>query len=165
MRFRNLLVAALMAILFVATRSSGAEGPGLDVRRLMTAEEFKRTGLSKLDEKELIAFNEWLLQFGKKPVQPGRGGTEASSGAKSSPQPRASSCPRGFTSSVEDELEELNGGSVIKLVDGSVWKQLDGYYEYSYTYSATVRVFPVEGGGCMMHIQGFDQPIAVRRLD
>ncbi|MGH7019576.1 MAG: hypothetical protein ACREEY_06850 [Brevundimonas sp.] len=65
-----------------------------------------------------------------------------------------------MTLQVEDDWEGWDGDTIVKLSDGSVWRQEEYHYEYSYSYRPYVTL-----AGDLMHVQGMSRAIRVRRLD
>ncbi|MEO1985128.1 MAG: hypothetical protein ABGX47_00510 [Martelella sp.] len=61
---------------------------------------------------------------------------------------------------VEDEWEGWDGDTIVKLTDGSVWRQEEYHYEYRYAYRPKVTI----QNGCML-VQGMSRGIRVSRLD
>lgn len=61
---------------------------------------------------------------------------------------------------VEDDWSGWDGDTVVKLTDGSVWRQEEYHYEYRYSYRPEVTLV-----GNMMHVDGMSRAIRVRRLD
>ena len=61
---------------------------------------------------------------------------------------------------VEDEWNGWDGDTVVKLTDGSVWRQEEFYYEYLYAYRPQVTLV-----GNLMHVDGMNRAVRVRRLD
>ena len=53
-----------------------------------------------------------------------------------------------------------SGDTIVKLVNGSVWRQAQYYYRYQYKYRPEVII---EGG--LMHVEGKPKAIRVRRID
>ena len=52
------------------------------------------------------------------------------------------------------------GDTIVKLVNGSVWRQDQYYYRYQYKYRPHVII-----DGNMMHVEGMPKAIRVRRID
>lgn len=52
-----------------------------------------------------------------------------------------------------------SGHTVVKLIDGSVWKQVEYYYHYEYRYRPEVLI-----DGDQMHVEGMPRTVRVRRL-
>ncbi|MBB3473493.1 hypothetical protein [Sphingomonas sp. BK345] len=52
-----------------------------------------------------------------------------------------------------------NGDTVVKLVNGSVWRQEQYYYRYQYRYRPDVIV-----EGNRMHVDGMPKAVRVRRI-
>lgn len=64
-----------------------------------------------------------------------------------------------MTLKVEDEWEGWNGDTVVKLTDGSVWKQEEYHYEYRYRYRPDVELH-----GNIMQVDGMSRGIRVSRI-
>lgn len=61
---------------------------------------------------------------------------------------------------VEDEWEGWDGDTVVRLTDGSVWRQAEYYYEYRYAYRPQVIL-----DGDAMYVDGMRRAVRVRRID
>ena len=61
---------------------------------------------------------------------------------------------------VEDEWEGWDGDTIVKLTDGSVWRQEEYHYEYRYAYRPKVTI---QNG--YMFVQGMSRGVRVSRLD
>lgn len=53
-----------------------------------------------------------------------------------------------------------SGDTIVKLVNGSIWRQDQCYYRYQYKYRPRVII-----DGNMMHVEGMPKAIRVRRID
>ena len=65
-----------------------------------------------------------------------------------------------MTLQVDDDWEGWDGDTLVKLSDGSVWRQEEYHYEYAYASRPHVTL-----AGDLMHVQGMSRAIRVRRLD
>lgn len=63
-------------------------------------------------------------------------------------------------SRIEGEWTGWSGDTVVKLVDGSMWRQEQYYYRYQYRYRPTVMV-----ERNMMLVEGMPKAVRVRRID
>jgi hypothetical protein len=91
-----------------------------DVQDSMTAQEFKAAGLDKLSEEELKNLNAWLQGYRQKAE------TKAAEVAVTEAKKKSKSMFSGeaILSRVDDgNFAGVNGHSIIKLEDGTVWKQ------------------------------------------
>ena len=61
---------------------------------------------------------------------------------------------------VEDDWEGWEGDTIVKLSDGSVWRQAEYYYEYQYAYRPYLTLL-----NNMMHVDGMTRGVRVRRID
>jgi len=61
---------------------------------------------------------------------------------------------------LEGEWNGWDGNTIVKLTDGSVWRQEEYLFEYRYSYRPHVTL-----QGNVMHVDGMSRGIRVRRLD
>jgi len=61
---------------------------------------------------------------------------------------------------IEDAWEGWDGDTIVRLTDGSVWRQEEYHYEYRYAYRPQVTL-----SGNLMHVEGTSRAIRVRRID
>jgi hypothetical protein len=148
-----LVVAAIIAPLALSSRASAqtASPPIPGVEELMTAAEFRASGLSKLTPAELTALNAWLSRFA-------RAVTEVSNGA-----PAAAEAPAVVESRIDGEFQGWDGETIFRLQNGQIWQQSTYAYKYSYKYSPKVVIYR-SGAGYRMQVEGVDGTIGVRRL-
>jgi hypothetical protein len=106
-----------------------ASRPARSVQELMTPDEFKAAGLDKLNEDELQHLDAWLQgyrQTAEKRVseQAEKKATEEIKKATEQAKTRAPKLMVDkVVSRVDGTLNGLTGNTVIKLEDGTVWKQ------------------------------------------
>ncbi|MFJ4221867.1 hypothetical protein [Curtobacterium luteum] len=55
--------------------------------------------------------------------------------------------------------EGWKGDTVVELVDGSKWEQVEYYYEYRYAYRPEVTLT-----GALMLVEGMQRAVRVHRL-
>jgi hypothetical protein len=125
-----------------------------DIQDSMTAEQFKAAGLDKLSQEELNSLNRWLQGYRQKAE------TKAAEVATAEATKKAASESRTrmdvILSRVDDEnFTGVTGRSIIKLEDGTVWKQtnMDDHFHAQVTNRPPARV---NHGtfGYKMHIVG-----------
>lgn len=61
---------------------------------------------------------------------------------------------------VEDEWNGWDGDTIVRLTDGSIWRQDEYLYEYRYSYRPYVTL-----RGNIMHVDGMSRGVRVRRID
>lgn len=66
-------------------------------------------------------------------------------------------------SKIEGEFEGWSGETVIKLINGHIYQQVEYYYFYRYAFMPNVIIYNSELG-LRMKVDGVDRPVAVRRL-
>ncbi len=97
-------------------QSSEREPSSKVLQDMMTAEEFKAAGLEKLSAEELKKLNAWEQGF--------REVAETKAAEKATAKAKASRAKLEQTlSRVDGTFTGLTGGTIIKLQDGTVWKQ------------------------------------------
>jgi hypothetical protein len=132
--------------------------PRRDVQDSMTADEFKAAGLDKLSAEELKSLNAWLQGYRQtaetKAAENATAKANAEIQKKITPDIKAQMAG-GILTRVAGEFKGLTGHTVIKLDDGSVWKQAnaDDRYRAQVTNSPPVKVTHT-GFGYKMRIVG-----------
>ena len=149
MRSRVLVCLAAAALLPSGRLHAQAAPTGPKVEDLMSAQEFRRTGLTKLSPDELQQLNAWLVTFAKAVLQ-------ASSGD-------AGTTPTVVESRIDGDFNGWEGETVFKLVNGQIWQQSAYAYKYKYAYSPKVLIYK-SGVVYRMKVDGVDGEITVRRL-
>jgi hypothetical protein len=88
---------------------------------MMTAEEFKAAGLDKLSEEELKNLNAWLQ--GYRHTTATKAAEEATAEVTKKVAKESRAKMDNIVSRVDGTFNGLTGNTVIKLEDGTVWKQ------------------------------------------
>src|SRR5438552_4553309 len=126
-RHMNVYRSALMphlALSLLLILGSGAgvcvaqENSGASIQQMMTPEEFKAAGLDKLSSEELQKLDAWLQGY--------RQTTEKKAGEiaeKKASERTAKTKLDMLVSRVDGPLEGLKGRTLIKLQDGTAWRQ------------------------------------------
>jgi hypothetical protein len=123
-----------------------------DIQDSMTAEEFKAAGLNRLSETELKNLNAWLQGYRQKAE------TKAAEVAVTEAKKKSKSLFSGeaiLSRVADDNFSGVTGHSIIKLEDGSTWKQVnpDDHFKAQVTNRPPARV--QHGSfGYKMHIVG-----------
>jgi hypothetical protein len=102
---------------------AGAQEPaGTSIQEMMTPEQFRAAGLNKLSSEELQKLDAWLQGY--------RETTEKTTEKKVARQSLLSWKADAIVSRVDGSFAGLRGRTVIKLEDGTVWKQanIDDHY-------------------------------------
>lgn len=139
----------------LATPASAADDfPGLE--RLMTVEQFRRTGLPKLSDSELEALNEWLIEYTAGDAQVLQGTSTAVRDAEKNME---------IDSRISGEFTGWDGDTIFRLENGQVWQQrLGGRYPYRGPANPTVRISKNFMGFYKMTILESGKSIGVKRL-
>ena len=92
-----------------------------DIQQIMTPEEFKAAGLNKLSPDELARLNAWLQGY--------RQVTEQAAEKKATARASRTKLDV-LVSRVDGTFTGLTGGTIIRLEDGTVWKQANADDRY-----------------------------------
>jgi hypothetical protein len=135
-----------------AAPSSGQVSATRDVQDSMTAQEFKAAGLDKLNQEELKNLNAWLQGYRQKAE------TKAAEVAVTEAKKKSKSQFNGeavLSRVADDNFAGVTGHSIIKLEDGSTWKQVnpDDHFHAQVTNRPPARVSH-SSFGFKMHIVG-----------
>ena len=108
-------------------QSSEREPSSKVLQDMMTAEEFKAAGLEKLSSEELKNLNAWLQGF--------REVAETKAAEKATAKAAKMAKLEQTLSRVDGTFTGLTGRTIIKLQDGTVWKQanIDDHYRAQVT--------------------------------
>src|ERR1700730_4489777 len=123
------------------TTEKTSEKPVRDLQDSMTAEQFKAAGLDKLSPEELKRLNESLQgsrrEGEKKAVE------KATAEIKKKVATESRAKMDEILSRVDGEFAGITGHTVIKLEDGTKWKQVnvDEHYRARVTYRPPVKVW------------------------
>ena len=128
----------------------------LDIRELMTAEEFAASGLSRLSDEEFDAVNRWLLRFSSQTAAEIVGANPAVK--------EAGSETTVFRSRIDGAFAGWNGPTQFPLKNGQVWETNSTRI---YSYSATdpeVEITRNWIGSYRMRLLDTDKSINVKRI-
>jgi hypothetical protein len=92
-----------------------------DIQQMMTPAEFKAAGLSKLSPDELAKLNAWLQGY--------RQTTEQAAEKKATARAERTKMDV-IVSRIDGTFNGLTGHSIIRLEDGTVWKQANADERY-----------------------------------
>ena len=128
-------------------QSSESEPSSKVLQDMMTAEEFKAAGLEKLSSEELKNLNAWLQGF--------REVTETKAAEKATAKAAKMARLEQTLSRVDGTFTGLTGRTIIKLQDGTVWKQANIDDRYRAQVTDHPAVFVSRGPfGWKMRIEG-----------
>jgi len=66
-------------------------------------------------------------------------------------------------SNIEGSFEGFKGETIIKLMNGQIWQQVDYYYYYYYAFMPEVLIYK-SGSAYRMKVKGIDKAIKVKKL-
>jgi hypothetical protein len=144
-RFVCILLLPLIVSFLTATTVRAEEEPG-DIQKMMSPGEFKAAGLDKLSPEELERLNAWLKGYRETAVKTAE--------AKATKEGRRKI--NVLVSRVDGPFYGLKGNTIIKLEDGTMWKQAnkEDHYKGPGLDHLGVAVFNAGLFGYKMRIQG-----------
>ncbi|HEU0210355.1 MAG TPA: hypothetical protein VFQ78_15435 [Candidatus Udaeobacter sp.] len=111
----------LCLICVQSTRAAREKPMSDDIQQIMTPEEFKAAGLNKLSPDELAKLNAWLQGY--------RQSTEQAAEKKATARAERTKLDV-LVSRVDGRFDGLTGRTIIRLEDGTVWKQANADDRY-----------------------------------
>ena len=113
-----------MLFAFAKPAGAGREESSGSIQQMMTPEEFKAAGLSKLSPDELQKLDAWLQ--GYRQVTEQKAEKKATARAEKVEHAKMDM----IVSRVDGQFNGLTGRTVIRLEDGTVWKQANADDRY-----------------------------------
>jgi hypothetical protein len=118
---RYLLLGFCLSLGWLQSARAAREKMAEDIQQIMTPEEFKAAGLNKLSPEELARLNAWLQGY--------RQVTEQAAEKKATARASRTKLDV-LVSRVDGTFTGLTGGTIIRLEDGTVWKQANADDRY-----------------------------------
>jgi len=109
-----LILGVCVSLTCLHSARAAREKMSEDIQQIMTPEEFKAAGLSKLTPDELAKLNAWLQGY--------RQVTEQAAEKKATARASRTKLDV-LVSRVDGTFNGLTGRTIIRLEDGTVWKQ------------------------------------------
>ena len=138
--------------------SSLAQGSQLTLNDILSAEEQQELGFDELTLKQRVGVVRLLERFYQmgfdKGVQQPSG-----QGRRDSQAPSSSS----IETKIYGEFTGWEGETIVKLLNGQVWQQVEYYYHYHYAYMPDVLIYK-SGAGYKMKVDGVRRAVGVVRL-
>lgn len=162
---RMFLIAVLGSVGLGTTSNAHAQSPtrqAIGLEDLMTAAEFRASGLQKLSEAEIAALNDWLQRFSIALLgsTPGTSVLRNAAPPITPPASTSATTPALIESRIDGQFEGWTGETIFKLQNGQIWQQSTYAYKYAYKFSPPVLIYR-SGGGYRMQVEGVDGTIGV----
>jgi hypothetical protein len=116
-----LMLGVLLSLGYLQSARAAREKMSDDIQQIMSPEEFKAAGLNKLSPDELARLNAWLQGY--------RQVTEQAAEKKATARASRTKLDV-LVSRVDGTFNGLTGRTVIRLEDGTVWKQANADDRY-----------------------------------
>jgi hypothetical protein len=146
-------VLSLLLALGLAT-AQNATGPIVDVEKIMSASDFRRTGLQKLNADEMSAFNAWLGEYTVRIYNAASAVPAAQS---------VGSTASTVESQIEGEFKGWDGETIFRLTNGQIWQQALYAYTYHYAYRPNIIIYKI-ASGYRMKVDDVEDTIQVKRI-
>ena len=156
-RWRAALRAALLVVMVTLSTPGAVMGEPmasarvppavLELRDLMTEDEYRAAGLEKLSAQEVGTLDGWL---GRLVVRLLADRKEAG-------------CSAPVESRIDGEFAGWMGRTVVQLENGQIWKQRSAFEHYAYRVAPRVLVHRTPSG-CQMRVDGVEAEVRVERL-
>jgi hypothetical protein len=108
--FPTLIAFLVLQLAHEPVASAQKSDDAAEIQAMMSPEEFRAAGLNKLSGPELAQLNRWLQGYRETTVK------KAAARAEKTKMTL-------IVSRIDGEFNGLSGGTIIKLEDGTVWKQ------------------------------------------
>jgi len=125
----------------------------IQLERLLTKDEQSKLGVATMAPESKNALRDALIRM----YQQGYRAGQTANPSVAVPTPSV------IESQVDGEFSGWEGETIVKLMNGQIWQQMEYHYEYHYAYMPKVLVYP-SGGGFKMKVEGTSQAIGVQRL-
>lgn len=146
----------LIAVFFTTFGTASAQ-TALDP--LVPADRQKQLGFDKLSAQQRAEVAKLLLEVYRIGEQAGKQAARISnpSGVAGAP---ASSV---IETQIDGEFEGWEGETIVKLLNGQIWQQIEYHYHYHYAFMPKVLIYR-SGGGYKMKVDGVEKAVSVERM-
>lgn len=159
MRKRSAVIVSLITtgVFLIVAKSYGItwQSQPLIITQVMTVEEFRASGLSKLTPEELGQLDGWLNRYTLR--------IATAVLEKSSEKNKAPAESEVIENRIEGEFEGWTGDTVFKLENGQIWQQVSFGYRYRYAFRPKILIYK-SGSTYKMKVDGMNDEIVVKRL-
>ncbi len=152
----------MILFIILPTNYSAIAGqyPDIPIGKLLTIQEQKEIGLSKLSKKEkeklrIIIIETYIRGFEK--------GKKEEMKSTFKHTKRQITLPSVIESQIDGDFEGWEGETIIKLMNGQIWQQSEYYYHYHYSFMPKVLIYK-SGGRYMMKVEGIEKAVGVELL-
>jgi hypothetical protein len=157
---QRLRFAALLIVFFITVASTinAQNRKSVRVKDMMTPQQFRAAGLTKLTSAELAALDAWVDKYSDILI-------ELSMRAQSpAPAPAApTTTSAAIESQIDGDFNGWEGETIFKLTNGQIWQQAEYDYEYEYAFMPEVTIYKTSA--CWkMKVEGMDDTVCVKRL-
>lgn len=157
------ITPVLATAMMLLTLPGAGAAKGVSLHELMTPEQFKDAGLSKLTPAEIAALESWLGTYTEAVATVVRAKqAQVTAGAA----PRSSvglPSSNAIESCIDGDFNGWEGETIFKLCNGQIWQQSEYAYTYEYAYRPDVVIYKTSSG-YRMKVQDVEETIGVTRI-
>jgi hypothetical protein len=139
-------------------QTEAQDDPNISLDKLIPKEKQQEMGLHKLTKQEQYQLRQFLIRLYLLGYENGRKENSMNVPTKSD-----TTNATAIESQIDGDFEGWQGETVVKLMNGQIWKQTDYYYHYHYAFMPRVLVYK-SGAGYKMIVDGIDKPVGVIQL-
>jgi hypothetical protein len=147
------LRAVIWLLCFWLAQVGAIEAQGGQLEQLLTKDEQSKLGVAALPLEKKAAMRDALIRMYQQGYRAGQ------------TMSRTAAIPSAgvIETQVDGEFNGWEGETIVKLMNGQIWQQVEYHYEYHYAYMPNVLIYP-SSGGFKMKVEGTSQAIGVQRL-
>ena len=146
-------VAILAGWAWIASVIPAMAQDAAQLEQLLTQEEQAKLGTSTMPRDKRDAMRGALIRMYRQ-------GYRAAQGADRSSAVVGTSVAE---TQIDGDFKGWEGETIVKLMNGQIWRQTEYHYEYHYAYMPKALVFS-SGGGHKMKVDGTSKAIGVQRV-
>jgi hypothetical protein len=139
-------------------QTESQDDPNIPLDKWIPQEQQKQMGIHKLTKEEQERLRLFLIRVYLLGLEKGRRENSKNVSAKSD-----TTTATAVESQIDGDFEGWEGETVVKLMNGQIWKQTEYYYHYHYAFMPRVLVYKA-GPGYKMKVDGIDKPVGVIQL-
>ena len=141
-------------------QTKSQDDPNIPLDKLTPQEQQQQMGLHKLNKKEQERLRLCLIRLYLLGFENGKRENSKNVSTKSTTTDATSTA---IESQIDGDFEGWEGETIVKLMNGQIWKQMEYYYHYHYAFMPKVLVYNA-GEGYKMKVDGIDKEVGVVQL-
>ncbi len=149
----------IVLILILSSTTFAADYPEITLDKLISKLRQKEMGLDKLTHQERNKLRLYIIEMYLRGI--GKGKEQGEKKARSGGPSYSTSSV--IESQIEDDFEGWEGETIVKLMNGQIWQQVEYHYHYHYAFMPKVIIYR-SGGMYKMKVDGIEKAVGVVQL-